>query len=170
MPRRNPAEFDELYKRFTDAVIRLDDEMTARAASLVFMAGHYLAPVVLREKQIPSAEAKSFAATVREFGRARVPKDLAAWLSKNRRALEQLVHSASWPDKGTSTEQTAHVDRLVVHNQTGDDISANLKLVRRARMANSRCSTRVGARLRCTGGSRGRDGRRLRGPRHGAVG
>lgn len=129
MMRRNPSEFDELHAKLRNALFRFTDAPNWGTAQGVFMAGYYLAPVALREKQVPTAEAKQFTTTVREFARSRVPKDLNAWMRKNTRAIEQLVSSSTWPDKGTSAEQTVQIDGLAIHNQTGKDVTANLKML-----------------------------------------
>lgn len=132
MRRRNPEEFDAQYAVFRQRMARVAEAPTYGDAILLFRSMHALAPLVLREKQVPTHRARSFTSAVKELDRRRVPKDLPGWFRKHGRVLELLVESASWPDKGTIETLSIRVDNLTVHNQTDKDVTANVKLLETA--------------------------------------
>ena len=79
---------------------------------------------------MPSGEVKDFEKIVRDADRRRYPKNVSAWLMKNRAGLLALSRSVNWPDKGSGDDQ--RVASFIVHNQTGRDVSANIKLLETA--------------------------------------
>lgn len=128
--QKNTEAFAVQHRVFRDALERFEAQRSLAAARGVFLATFHLAPVVVHDKQVPASEVKAFEKVVRDADRRRYPKDVGAWLLKNREGLLALARSVNWPDKGTGDE--SRVGSFLVHNQTGRDVSANIKLLETA--------------------------------------
>lgn len=128
--QKNIPKFDDLHRNFRDALRNLESAPSITTARAVFLAAFHLAPVVVHDKQVPASELKDFEKIVRDADRRRYPKDIGAWLVKNGAGLHALLRSTDWPDKGASDDQ--RIGSFLVHNQTGRDVSTNVKLLETA--------------------------------------
>lgn len=138
MRMRNSAEFQRLWSAYAVALQRYTLEPNSWAANDTLVAAVHLAHQLPHDKDVPVADTRLFEKTMRDFGRRRAPKNVRLWLEEHRKGLDLLMRSGSWPDKGTSGRSTDVVlsveengldGRLSVHNLTGQDVSANLKML-----------------------------------------
>ena len=145
---KNSPEFIRKHAEFMRALerVRISAEdgqgMGRFAASQAFVSAHSLVHLLIHDKQVPKSQVALFEKTVREFQRRRVPKDVLGWFVRHGKMVAMLADSINWPDKGTSKEQSQDIvmsiddhgidTSLVLHNQSGKDITANVKMLEAA--------------------------------------
>lgn len=142
-------DFDRAYQKYKQSYEKAYREVTqafpnlAEAAKLkypphytsifdVYIHGRDLANAALKGKEIPSSKIKAFESAYKVFNRTRRVKDYVPWFAKNIKAIQILLESNSWPDKGTDEERTKSVGPFTVVNQVGSDIAASEKMLTNA--------------------------------------
>lgn len=91
---------------------------------------------LLLTKAIPRGQAKKFELAARPFAAARrSPRDVVAWMEKNKRNYQYLTAAAKWPDKvenGAGVEDVFTIGPFKVHNtvqETGEKLSETKKVI-----------------------------------------
>lgn len=144
--QRNTPEFERQYASFMNALVKLEEAnrsgRVVQQASNAWIEAYNLAHVVLHDKQVPAADVKLFERTMREFNRKRLPRKLMQWYEKHMPSIKLLAQTHRWPDKSASREQSHDIEvrvdehgmdaSFVVHNQTGKDATATLKMLESA--------------------------------------
>jgi hypothetical protein len=152
MRRRNATQFSDLYVRYRTAYehtvaelfclypdgvpINVPDRGSAAhriirdSAYLTWMTSRALVHLVAQDKAVPAAKSKAFERAFRAVDLKTKPRNATQWFVKNQTALQLLLETNSWSDKGKHVERAHKVCSFTVHNQTAsEDVGATAKIL-----------------------------------------
>lgn len=87
---------------------------------LMFYSGRTCVHFIMNSKSIPSGKTKAFEMVARLFktGKARVPRNMNSWYSKNRHRLDLILQGERWPKKQAG-EDFKKIGPFTVHDTVG---------------------------------------------------
>lgn len=126
----------EAEAAFEDLLVQVAAERQSmvKQANIIrlYRAGNLLSDLAIRYKVIPPKQRPAFEKAYRTFHRKRRPRNWLKWFGKHQGSIQTLRSVSKWHDKGEDPERVTEFGKFTIHNQSGADMAASLRVLEEA--------------------------------------